>query len=208
MKFTAPCPEIEVRSLLESLAKKNTSSANKLILKVPSELLTDKFGLQVSVIYHKNTHNVTVQGPATIVDKAMLNLELLMTAYHEFLKSDGKNVLPLDRCMTTAQTMWRIPAYSEFMNTVEADEVDGCDTVKQQTTLMLSPDCEEYTAAVTKVVECAYTELAAFPEWQQKLMKILKEEFGLTSTASWFTIGEADMVDTFGGRSNGPYVQT
>ncbi len=183
MKFSVTGSELTSRSFLEGLAEEGTAILSHVSckVKVSPKLLIGKAteGL-ITVTYFKKTSNMVVSGPMAILDQCLEALRVLEAAYVVRCQGNGNGNGgwgASHTCSMPAQGTWRIPPRSDFMGYHRLPQL-----VVTQETADEIPDetaTPEFRAAVNAIAVVAQRELAMFPTWQEKMLQILRAEFGV-----------------------------
>ena len=204
--MTLLTPE-QARSFLESIADdrnprvKVVHNKSTCMIKVPAGLInasiTGKNGFSlVTMTYTVNTSNVALHCTRENEDLILESAMHLDKAYYELLNNNV--VVPaLPSCQDCAGRFRNPPThgYVEFKSDNDDDSIAvgmGISSVgmgippkskhegnSASNAARFVPDDPEYVQAIINIANGADYELWGFPEWRNRLIKILVQEFGL-----------------------------
>ena len=181
VKTKSPFPVQATRSFLEGLAPDlavHRAAGMTVVIKAglllgPYHELAD---LNVKFEYATSTGNITIRTGGAIEDLICLNLQGILGVYHAML-TDIELPEPPSGTEGIINTL-RVPPRHSYQTAGVVTAATNEVPISTRT-----PPTADYVMAINNIAMTVKSELASFPTWRVRLMRVLRAEFGATITA-------------------------
>lgn len=129
----------------------------------------------ITLTWTRSTRSIQVSAPAAMLDHLVEQVKDLTISYYSMLYS--ANVTPPPTGTEEITNGFRDPAWSQYMedNAKEKVSKDEVDCPRQAKCV---PKGSKYSAAIHQIAQQTNELLVNYPEWADKLVRILISEFG------------------------------